>query len=865
MPSPNVPEKPSLEGLEAKWGAVWDDQGTYAFDRSKPRSEVFSIDTPPPTVSGSLHVGHVFSYTHTDLVARYQRMAGKEVFYPMGWDDNGLPTERRVENFYGVRCDPTVPYVEGYEPPEKPAKKRQDFDAISRRNFVELCEQLTAEDEKVFEGLYRQLGLSIDWSHTYSTVSLTSQRVSQRAFLRNLKRGEAYSSEAPSLWDTTFQTAVAQAELEDRERPGAYHDIAFHPTGGGDPVVISTTRPELLVACVALVAHPDDERYQPLFGSTVRTPVFGVEVPVKAHPLAEPDKGTGIAMICTFGDLTDVIWWRELQLETRAVMRKDGRLSLDTPEWLTTPEARAAYERFAGKAPGGAQIVMVDLLTESGDLLGEPKKINHPVKFYEKGDKPLEIVTTRQWYIPNGGRSAELRAALIERGRELVWHPDYMRHRYENWVEGLNGDWLISRQRFFGVPIPLWYPLDADGEPDHDHPIIPAEDTLPVDPQSHIPPGYTADQRNQPGGFAADPDIMDTWATSSLTPQIATGWEEDPDLFAATFPMDMRPQAHEIIRTWLFSTVVRSHYEHGEVPWANAALSGWILDPDRKKMSKSVGNVVVPTDLLEQHGADAVRYWSANGRPGTDTAFDPGQMKIGRRLAIKILNASKFALGAGDAPADAAVTEPIDRAMIAELAQLVDDATKAFEDFDYARSLQRTEGFFWRFCDDYLELVKARAYRADDPAALSARVALRTAISTLLRLFAPILPYVTEEVWSWTEDGSIHRAAWPTSGGLRALVGDGPSADGVPSPLVVAADVLSRIRKAKSDAKVSQRADVERVTVTDTSDRLIALAAAADDIAAAGSVAALDTVELTGDGEGTVDVVLAPVPEADPA
>ena len=865
MAAPNVPEKPSLEGLEEKWGAVWDEQGTYAFDRTKERGEVFSIDTPPPTVSGSLHVGHVFSYTHTDLVARYQRMAGKEVFYPMGWDDNGLPTERRVENFYGVRCDPTVPFVEGYAPPEKPAKKRQDFDAISRRNFVELCEQLTAEDEKVFEGLYRQLGLSIDWAHTYSTVSLKSQRVSQRAFLRNLKRGEAYSSEAPSLWDTTFQTAVAQAELEDRERPGAYHDIAFHRPDGGDPIVISTTRPELLVACVALVAHPDDERYQPLFGTTVTTPVFGVEVPVKAHPLAEPDKGTGIAMICTFGDLTDVIWWRELQLETRAVMRKDGRLSLDTPDWLTTPEARAAYERFAGKAPGGAQIVMVELLTESGDLHGEPKKIQHPVKFYEKGDKPLEIVTTRQWYIPNGGRSAELRAALVERGRELVWHPEYMRHRYENWVEGLNGDWLISRQRFFGVPIPLWYPVDAEGEPDHDHPIIPDESTLPIDPQSHIPPGFTEDQRNQPGGFTADPDIMDTWATSSLTPQIATGWEEDPELFARTFPMDMRPQAHEIIRTWLFSTVVRSHYEHGEVPWANAALSGWILDPDRKKMSKSVGNVVVPTDLLEQHGADAVRYWSANGRPGTDTAFDPGQMKIGRRLAIKILNASKFALGAGDAPAGAPVTEPIDLAMLAELAQLVDDATKAFADFDYARSLQRTEDFFWRFCDDYLELVKARAYREDDPAALSARVALRTAVSTLLRLFAPILPYVTEEVWSWFAEGSIHRTAWPTSGELRVLAGDGSSADGVPSPLVVAADVLRQIRKAKSDAKVSQRAEVQLVTVTDTSDRLLALGAAVGDVTDAGSVAELVTAELDGTGEGTVDVVLAPVPEADPA
>jgi valyl-tRNA synthetase len=866
MTTPNVPDKPTLDGLEATWDEVWEREGTYRFDRTAERPDVFSIDTPPPTVSGSLHVGHVFSYTHTDTVARYQRMNGKAVFYPMGWDDNGLPTERRVENFFGVRCDPTVAYVDGYTPPAAPAKKRQDFDAISRRNFVELCEQLTASDEQVFEDLFRRIGLSVDWSLQYTTVSQRTQRISQRAFLRNLARGEAYSQEAPSLWDVTFQTAVAQAELEDKERPGAYHDLAFH-RADGDDVVISTTRPELLVSCVALVAHPDDARYQPLFGTTVTTPVFGVEVPVVAHKLAEPEKGTGAAMICTFGDLTDVIWWRELQLPTRAVVGKDGRFRRETPDWITTEAGTAAYERIAGKASGGAQIQMVELLRESGELLGEPKKITHPVKFYEKGDKPLEIVTTRQWYIRNGGRDEDLRAALLARGNELAWHPDYMRHRYDSWVGGLNGDWLISRQRFFGVPIPLWYRLDADGTPIHDDPIVPDEASLPVDPQSDVPPGFTADQRDQPGGFAGDPDVMDTWATSSLTPQIACGWEEDPDLFARTYPMDVRPQAHEIIRTWLFSTVVRSHFEEHTVPWRNAALSGWILDPDRKKMSKSVGNVVVPTDLLEQYGSDAVRYWAGSARPGTDTAFDEGQMKIGRRLAIKILNASKFALGLGDAPADAPVTEPVDRAMLADLAALVDDATAAFEGFDYARALQRTEEFFWRFCDDYLELVKTRAYR-DDDAAVSARVALRTALNTLLRLFAPFLPYATEEVWSWcrTEGGavtgfesaSVHVAAWPSAGPLLALAGDAP--DG-PSTLTVAAEVLGRIRKAKSDAKVSMRAEIAEAVVTDTPERLAALLLAATDVQDAGRVTVLDT---TAGDEFAVSVTFAEVP-ADPA
>lgn len=868
MTTPNIPDKLTLDGLEAAWDEVWERDGTYQFDRDTDRSEVFSIDTPPPTVSGSLHVGHVFSYTHTDMIARYQRMTGKNVFYPMGWDDNGLPTERRVENFYGVRCDPSVAHVEDYDAPEKPAKKRQDFDPISRRNFVDLCETLTYEDEKVFEDLFRRIGLSVDWSLQYTTVSQRSQRISQRAFLRNLARGEAYSQEAPSLWDPTFQTAVAQAELEDRERPGAYHDLAFPRSDGDGDIVISTTRPELVVSCVALVAHPDDERYQPLFGSTVRTPVFDVEVPVLAHPLAEIDKGTGIAMICTFGDLTDVIWWRELQLETRAVIGKDGRFLRDVPAWVTTDAGRAAYERIAGKAAGGAQIQMVDLLTETGALIGEPEKITHQVKFFEKGDRPLEIVTTRQWYIRNGGRDETLRDALLERGQELTWHPEFMRHRYENWVNGLNGDWLISRQRFFGVPIPLWYRLDADGVPDHDDPIVPDEASLPIDPQSHIPPGFTDDQRDQAGGFTADPDVMDTWATSSLTPQIACGWEEDPELFDRTYPMDVRPQAHEIIRTWLFSTVVRSHFEEDTVPWRHAALSGWILDPERKKMSKSVGNVVVPTDLLERYGSDAVRYWSGSARPGTDTAFDEGQMKIGRRLAIKILNASKFALGLGDPPADAPVTEALDRAMLAELADLVDESTRAFDAFDYARVLQRTESFFWSFCDDHLELVKSRAY-GDDEAAVSAQIALRHALNTLLRLFAPFLPYATEEVWSWcrTDEGSVvgfespsvHRASWPKGDELRAVAG---TVDTAASVSTVASEVLGRIRKAKSDAKVSMRTEATRVEVTDTVERLAAIRLAEADVCAAGRVGELVLVAGPDDAELDVAVTLA---EAEPA
>jgi valyl-tRNA synthetase len=838
---PRPPEKPTLDGLEAKWVELWDESGVYRFDRSKGRAEIYSIDTPPPTVSGSLHVGHVFSYTHTDAIARFQRMRGREVFYPIGWDDNGLPTERRVQNYFGVRCDPSLPYDPSFEPPDKPGKQIP----ISRRNFVGLCNRLTEIDEKAFEDVWRRVGLSVDWSLLYTTIGDEARATAQRAFLRNLARGEAYVAEAPTLWDVTFRTAVAQAELEDREQPGAFHRLRFH--ADGRPVYIETTRPELLPACVALVAHPDDDRYRELVGTTVRTPLFDVEVPVVAHHLAEPGKGSGIAMICTFGDLTDVTWWRELDLPTRAILDWHGRLLPEPPDGV----APGPYAELAGMTVHSARERVVELLRESGDLDGEPRPITRPVKFYEKGTKPLEIVTTRQWYIRNGGRDASLRERLLARGAELTWYPPYMKARYDNWVEGLAGDWLISRQRFFGVPIPVWYPVDADGEPVYDRPITPSEEALPVDPSSDAPPGYTEDQRGKPDGFVGDPDVMDTWATSSLTPQIAGGWERDPDLFAAVFPYDLRPQAHDIIRTWLFSTVVRAHLEHDSLPWAGAALSGWILDPDRKKMSKSKGNVVTPMDLLTQHGSDAVRYWAASGRLGTDTAFDTGQIKVGRRLAIKILNASKFVLGLGEVPADAPVTEPLDRSMLATLAEVVRDATAAFEANDYTRSLERTERFFWDLCDDYLELVKARAYGQDDQdgadpgAAASARAALRLALSVVLRLFAPILPYVTEEVWSWWREGSVHRAAWPAADEL-------PSG-GDPAVLAATADVLRQVRRAKSAAKVSMRAEVERAAVRGAGVRHLA----EPDLRAAGRIADL-VVEPAPEEGFAVDVTLAP-------
>jgi valyl-tRNA synthetase len=851
-----VPEKPTLDNIETKWMDAWRAQGTYDFNRSATRDAVFSVDTPPPTVSGSLHMGHVFSYTHTDTVARFWRMRGKSVFYPMGWDDNGLPTERRVQNYFGVSCDPSVPYVPNLQPPFRGDPPKNHIAVpVSRPNFIELCEELTAQDEQVFEDLFRRLGLSVDWSLLYTTIEDRSRRTSQRAFLRNLARGEAYTQEAPTLWDVDFRTAVAQAELEDRERPGAYHTIAFHKSDGSGDVLIDTTRPELLPACVAVIAHPDDERYKPLFGTTVRTPLFNVEVPVLAHPLAQIDKGTGIAMCCTFGDLTDVIWWRELQLNMRAIISRDGRLIAEAPDGLTDEKGITNYNALAGKSTKQAQTAIAEMLATSGEMVGEPRPITHPVKFYEKGDRPLEIVTSRQWYIRNGGRDAELRDALLARGAGLTWHPDHMRHRYSNWVEGLNGDWLVSRQRWFGVPIPVWYKLNEHGEVLHESPLVPNESHLPIDPSTDVPEGFNEAQRGQPGGFIGDPDVMDTWATSSLTPQIAGKWEDDNDLFARVYPFDVRPQAHDIIRTWLFATMVRSHFEHKTAPWSNAALSGWILDPDRKKMSKSKGNVVTPVDLFEQYGSDAVRYWAASARPGVDTAFSEDQMKVGRKLATKILNVTKFVLGFGDADESVAPTEQVDCAMLHRLAAVVEECTTAFEAFDYARALERTESFFWWFCDDYVELVKTRAYSEDSPeGSLSARIALRRALSTLQRLFAPLLPFATEEVWNWWQTGSVHQAQWPTSAELTASISTSPDE----ALLNAVCTTLAIIRRSKTEAKVSQRQGVDMASITASADAARAITAGWIDIANAGSVAQWE-IAIAENAEIAVVVTLAPV------
>ena len=835
-----LPKKYQHAEVENHWGKQWEEWGIYSYDPSRSRAETFVVDSPPPTVSGSLHVGHVFSYTHQDLLVRYQRMLGKNIAYPMGWDDNGLPTERRVQNLFGIKCNPHLPYDDQmkFDPLEAIAKagnnKKKgtvEQKEVSRPNFIEACDALTSEDEKVFEDLWRQLGLSIDWNLAYATIDDRCRKTSQKSFLDMMAKGRVYHAELPTAWDTGFGTAVAQAEMVDKNIAGFFHDLQFDIEDGGK-FIISTTRPELLGACIAVVAHPDDERYQPYFGKTAITPLYKAPVPILASEHADPEKGTGILMVCTFGDSADVEYWRKSKLPLRQLVGRDGRImSADyskAPFESKDPEAaNAVHAQLAGLFVKQARAKLVELLRNEGALIGEPRPIQHAVKYYEKGEFPLEFVTARQWFV----RLLDSKEELLAKAREVQWHPEHMRTRIEHWIDGLQYDWCISRQRFFGVPFPVWYRLDANGNPDYEHPIVADESMLPVDPMSQAAPGFTEDQRGLPGGFAGDPDVMDTWATSSLTPQIISHWADDPELHARLFPADIRPQSHEIIRTWAFYTIVKAWLHENTIPWKHVVISGWILDPDRKKMSKSQGNVITPKHYLDEFSADAVRYWAARARLGTDTIFEEKLFDAGRKLTTKLFNASRFVISQLDADVDGQerwtasyVTEPLDVALLTRLRVAVFEATGYFNRFEYAGALQVAENEFWNFCDNYVELVKRRSYEEEDtPARRSAKAALNLALRTFLRLFAPFLPYITEEIWSWRfaeESGrnrSVHTAAWPVDSELVTVA--------VPQGEVYscATEVLSQIRQAKTRGQKKLRWPVDSLRVVGSTEDLAAL------------------------------------------
>jgi valyl-tRNA synthetase len=855
MDPEKVPQHFDSREAETRWDARWTELGVYRF-REEDAAPRYVIDTPPPTVSGSLHVGHVFSYTQTDVLARYQRMRGRNVVYPMGWDDNGLPTERRVQNYFHVRCEPGA----RHEPARDfrmadDATRKQPARLVSRADFIELCLRLTREDEQAFKQLWQRLGLSVDWDLEYSTISEHSRRIAQLSFLDLHRRGHVYNVLAPTLWDVDFRTAVAQAEVVDRPTRGAFHKIRFDVEGGGS-FVIATTRPELLPACVGVAAHPEDERYRSLLGKRAVTPLFRAPVPVFASELVDKEKGTGILMVCTFGDATDVQWWREQGLALRQVVGRNGRLEPvrfgdERFPSLDADGANGAYEHLAGKSVKEAQKAIVELL-KGGALVEEPQPLEHPVKFYEKGDRPLEFITTRQWFVS----LLDKKQQLLDAGDRIAWHPDFMGVRYRNWTENLNLDWCISRQRYFGVPIPVWYPVKSDGITDFEHPILADEKSLPVDPMEHAPPGFEEARRDQPGGFRPDPDIFDTWFTSSLSPQLVSGWTLRPDRHAKLFPNDLRPQSHEIIRTWAFYTIVKALLHEQTIPWKNVAISGWVLDPDRKKMSKSVGNVLTPTHLLDQYGADAVRYWSLSAKLGIDTIFDEKVLKVGRRLVTKLFNASKFVL-AQEGP-QGGIDHPVDRGFLVRLSELVEQATKAMEGLEYSVALSQTERFFWSgFTDSYVEIVKARARSETDPGGrASAVAALQLGLQALLRLFAPFLPYITEEVWSWTRPDSIHRAPWPGAPELRPA---GATADDA-RVYDAAVECLDAIHKAKSEAGASVGRHVARLTLRVPLARAPQLRPALPDVLQAARVLEHQLVTSDDDAIAVASIELASLP-----
>jgi len=831
---------------EKRWDDYWQSHGIYEWDESRPRDETFVVDTPPPTVSGSLHIGHVLSFTHTDVVARFQRMRGKNIFYPMGWDDNGLPTERRVQNYYHVRCDPHSPYEEGLVLEEATSKQRKKpARMISRRNFIEACYALIREDEEYYKVLWRRLGLSIDWRQEYQTSDDHCRETAQFSFLDLFEKDEVYTSDAPTMWDVDFQCAVAQAEVVDKDLAGAYHHLEFAVEGapeGSSSFTIATTRPELLPACVGVTAHPDDERYKGLFGKRAITPLFRVPVPIFASELADPEKGTGILMVCTFGDATDVQWWREQGLALRQLVGRAGRLAeveFGTDEFPSrdVEAANRYYAVIAGKNVKQARTAIVELLRdEEGSatgngppLKGEPEVIEHAVKFYEKGDRPLEFIPTRQWFV----KLLDKKEALLKKGEEVEWHPAFMHARYRDWTENLSLNWCISRQRYFGVPIPVWYPLNAEGVPDYVNPIVAKSSQVPVDPMADVPEGYDESQRDAPGGFQGEADIVDTWFTSSMTPQIGSHWQIDSDRHSRLFPADVRPQSHEIIRTWAFYTIAKALLHEDSVPWKHVVVSGWVLDPDRKKMSKSLGNVMTPLPLIDKYSADGARYWAASARLGTDTTSDEKVFKVGKRLATKLYNAGKFVLSQN---ADSGPIErELDRAFVAKLKVLVERTTASFEDFNHAQVLDETESFFWtHFTDVYIELSKARARDENDPAGRSSAVAaLRLGLDVLLRQFAPFIPYITEEVWSWAfakEKGepSIHRAAWPSP----ADFADVPAPEKIES-FDIASACIAAINKAKAEAEVSMGREVETLTVRACAKTLAEFARVEGDVFAA--------------------------------
>ena len=716
-----LPKKYDSKQAEEKWSKYWEKEKIYKFDQ-KSKAEIYSIDTPPPTVSGKVHIGHAFSYSQQDFVIRFQRMLGKNVFYPFGTDNNGVATERLVEQIRKV--------------------KARD---MPREEFVKIClEELKKNLIPTYINDMKRLGLSCDYDIFYTTIDKHCQKISQRSFIELYKIGREYRKDAPAMWCPECSTGISQVECTDKEIPSTFNDIIFKVDN--KDLTIATTRPELLPACVAVFYHPDDERYKPLKGKLAKVPLFDLEVPIMPDERADPEKGTGIVMCCTFGDQTDMEWQKAHNLEIREAITKDGKMTelAEKYKGMTIKEARKA--------------ITADLKKEG--LLVSQKPITHAVNVHERCGTEIEIIKSKQWFI----KYLDLKKDMIKWGEKLNWFPKHFVSRYTNWVEGLQWDWLISRQRYFGIPFPVWYCQACD------EPIMADEKDLPVDPLKDKPPVKKCPKCGT-SKFIPEKDVLDTWATSSLTPRLAI--ELMPEaLQKRLYPMNLRPQAHDIITFWLFNTVVKSNLHYKKNPFKDVMISGWLLDPKGKKMSKSKGNVIEPTTVIENYCADALRFMSAGTKLGEDLPYQEKDVVTGMKTVTKLWNASKFAfMHLKDYKKEKPKKiEFFDKWILSKLNKIINSSTAAFMKYEYSRTRLDVEKFFWQtFCDNYLEIVKDRLYNPDKRgkgAKTSAQHALYHALLSTIKLLAPIMPFITEEIYQdffkkTEKDKSIHISKWP--------------------------------------------------------------------------------------------------------
>ncbi|MBI4148515.1 valine--tRNA ligase [Candidatus Woesearchaeota archaeon] len=769
-------DKYNPKEAEQKWLQYWESEKIYAFDAKK-KGKIYSIDTPPPTVSGKMHIGHAFSYTQEDVIARYKRMCGFNVFYPFGTDDNGLPTERLVEKMKNVKGA-----------------------LMERQAFIKLCEETLKEIRPAFVDDWKRLGISCDFSLFYSTINEHCRRISQWSFIDLYHKGRTYRKEAPTLWCPECRTAIAQAELQDKEKQTELVHIEVK-TEDGTPLIFATTRPELYPSCAGMSVHPTDSRYNEFVGKKVILPLTGVRIEVTTDNMVDPAFGTGVVYFCSSGDAQFLDW------ETRHPVK--NKVYLINPDGTMNDRAGS----YAGLTIVQARKKIVDDLRQLG-VVKKIESLTHTVNAHERCGTVVEYLSSKQWFI----KYLDLKNAFLELGNQLTWHPDFMRHRYENWVKGLKWDWCISRQRFFGVPFPVWYCKKCE------KPVVANEKDLPLDPLKDKPPILTCTCGSTE--FLPEKDVLDTWATSSLTPMIAAKLME-PTLSEKIFPITLRPQGHDIISTWLFYTTAKSYLHTGQPPWKNVAISGWVLDPYGKKMSKSKGNVIAPQEIINKYSADALRFAAATSKLGEDAAFQEKDLVAGDKFVTKVWNASKFAfMHLEGVDGSEKPTEVIDQWILSRLSAVIEESTEAFEAYEYSRARFVVERFFWDdLCDNYLELVKTRLYEPKAPELKkSAQAALQVVLPAVLKLMAPFTPFITEELYHkylHTKEKlpSIHVSSWPTPQKRDK------NAEAVGAVVVA---ILAAVRKKKSEMKLSMKAPAKKLVI----ESKVSIASALEDLKA---------------------------------